>query len=79
MRKSVTMPVIPPAQHHVVDLPPVQRTDRLVPWLETQVEAYGRTVPMPDLVPAAIYAGLLDRVKRGDFDDGPRQDSPAAP
>lgn len=78
MRKRVTWPEIAPAKHHVVDLPPVQNSGRLLAWLEARVSDYGRTVPMPDLLPASIYAGLLDRVKRGDFDgegDRPPADS----
>lgn len=68
--RPVKYPVIPPAQHHIVDLEPIGvhvSNTSLIAWLIERTKSVPVTVTS-GLVVYAIYQGLIDRIKRGDFD-----------
>jgi hypothetical protein len=50
----------------VVSPAPLDR-DRLLAWLDERSASVGR-------VPTAVYLGLADRIRRGDFDAEPTDD-----
>lgn len=76
VRQSVTMPIIPPARTHVVDLnPPVlpstNGVDRvaITRWLDEKARKTP-VRPTDKLVLGALYEALAVRLRRGDFDVG---------
>lgn len=72
MRVAVRMPRIPPAKHHIVDLPPSEATGgvdraRLVAWAKSRAKRYTPATTVSHLVAAAIYEGFAERVSNREF------------